>query len=643
MSSLRPALSKKLSRRILLLAIPLFVLTLGVFYQHANVLLHKEAIDRSVSILNTTVQLVENYLTTIETAAQSNAWMMEESFTPDSLQAISNRIVRLNKSVLSCSVSAEPDVFPQYGKHFSVYTVNEGDTVITSLESEFDYFDKNWYKKPLQAGTPCWINPFSDFNEGTINHHDAVGSYCIPLRPNGKRIQGVVSVDFSFQKVRETILATHHPYPSSYFMLLGPVGGYLIHPESSLLFKKTIFSATDSIEHPDIFALGREMTAGHQGTMHVTFDDALCHVCYTPVPETGWSLALVCHEDDVMKDYRHLTIVMIVIVVIGMLLILWITRRVVQHNIGHLNELMEATKKLAEGNYHTLIPSSQHKNLIGKLQNAFRKMQQTIMSRMESIKQTEAEIEQETVELEKILPKAKEASQRKQVFIHNVVRQIGQPLNIIEGLMYVLQNNISNRDKKKYAKEPHQGEEMQNVFTTMKHNAAHLHRMTLMLYDSSDTGVADTSRYLRNDTVSCNEVALESIRMTEVLYPVKDIRFETELSDSVSITTNKLYLEYTIRELLHNATKFSDGEHIVLYVRQTESTVRFIIEDVGPGLPKELDGLLFVPFTKTDKLSEGLGLGLPLCCGHMKGLGGNLIYDASYHLGCRFIVELPKE
>jgi hypothetical protein len=222
----------------------LFVLALGVFHKNANRLLHREAVDKSRTILSTTTQLVVNYLNSVESAARSNLWMLEENFNPDSLAVNSRRIVSLNKSVLSCSVAAEPNTFPQYGENFSVYTVNDSDTIISEFEPEFEYFEKNWYKKPMQTGKPCWITPFSDFNAGIINHHDAVGSYCLPIRPHGNKIEGVVSVDFSFERLRETILATHHPYPNSYYMVLGPAGGYLIHPDNNLLFMKSIFMAT---------------------------------------------------------------------------------------------------------------------------------------------------------------------------------------------------------------------------------------------------------------------------------------------------------------------------------------------------------------------------------------------------------------
>jgi signal transduction histidine kinase len=640
-SIIRRTLSKRLSRTILVLAVPLFVLSLGAFYQYARDLLHKEAVERSRTILSTTERLVENHLNKIETAARTNVWMLEESFTPDSLSALSHRIVSLNRTVLSCSVATEPDAFPDYGNSFSVYSVQEGDTVVTSIEPEFEYFQKNWYKKPLQSGRPCWINPFSDFTEGTINHHDAVGSYCVPLRPHGDRIEGIISVDFSFETLRKTVLATHHPYPSSYYMILGPSGGYLIHPESSLLFKKTIFTATDSVEHPDVIALGRAMTGRKHGMMHVKLDNVLCHVNYMPVSDTGWSIALVCHDDDVLADYNHLTIILIAFIVVGMLGIAWITRRVVQRNIRPLNELMVATEKVSEGNYDIEIPPTDHKDVIGKLQNAFRRMQQALISREDEIRKNDAEIAAESAELERSLPLARETSKLRKIFVQNVSRQFVTPLNVIEGLSRVIHDNIASRNDSHAEK--WQQDDIGQIKAMIKHSANQLLRTTYMLYDTSDVGVADSSRYQKKNVVPCNNLARECIDYTKEQFTGAVFHFETELPDSFSISTNRLFLMRTIRELLYNSAKYSDRQHITLRVTQTDTTVRFIVEDVGPGMPENSKELMFMPFTKVDDLSEGLGLGLPLCKTHMDNLGGTLIYDESYRQGCRIIAELPKE
>jgi signal transduction histidine kinase len=117
---------------------------------------------------------------------------------------------------------------------------------------------------------------------------------------------------------------------------------------------------------------------------------------------------------------------------------------------------------------------------------------------------------------------------------------------------------------------------------------------------------------------------------------------ESEVPDSLQIVTNHLYLTRSLRELLYNAAKYSDGQHITLRIEQTEASVHFTVEDTGPGLSAESLDKLFKPFNKLDDLSEGLGLGLPLARSHILSLGGILEHDDTYHDGCRFIVIMPK-
>ena len=648
------SLSKKLSRILILLAVPIFVLAINSFFSQAHGLLHQKAIDYTNSTLATTMQRVVNYMTAIETAGKSNAWLLESNFTPDSLQSLSHRIVRLNPSLLSCSVSTEPDVFPEYGHYFSVYTINEGDTIISMIEPEFEYFERTWYKSAIRSEKPCWVDPFSDFNEGAIDYDNAVATFCIPLRPecaNGKQpaatskrpIAGVFSVDFSFNTLAKKVLAADRPYPSSYFILIGEGGRYLIHPNVDLLFKKTIFTETDSIEHPDMIKLGEKMTSGEKGFMHVNYDDKEYHVCYAPVPGTNWSLALVSLDDEVLADYNHLTYLVVLIIIIGLLVIMWITAKVVKKNIQPLNQLLNATERMTKGDLDEVIPHVDRKDLIAKLQNAFREMQLSLISWKKEIDHTLEEIKQKNEELELSTKQAEESVMRRKMFVQGVLRQIQAPLNVIEGLTKVLRNSLSSRDSDKSVQKLLKQEEMQNLTHTMKYEANHLNRMILMLNDIPQKDEVSEELYIRKDEVSCNKLGQECVNYTLSHYPDTETRLETEVPDELSIRTNHLYLMRTIRELLYNAAKFSDGKYIVLRITQTESAVRFTIEDKGPGLSEDWQEMIDLPFKKGTEQTEGLGVGLPLCKQHALGLGGDLIYDESYQDGCRIAVELPKE
>jgi signal transduction histidine kinase len=82
--------------------------------------------------------------------------------------------------------------------------------------------------------------------------------------------------------------------------------------------------------------------------------------------------------------------------------------------------------------------------------------------------------------------------------------------------------------------------------------------------------------------------------------------------------------------------------NISVQMEEAETVVRFIVQDTGTGISDKDSDFIFVPFTKTTELTEGLGLGLPLTKRHARNLGGDLTLDPAYHDGCRFILELPK-
>ena len=642
MSKISRSLSRKLSINIILLAVPIFVLSLGIFYLQSRYLIRQEAIERSNSFLRTVIQRVSNYMGSIEAPTNANVWLLEQHFTPDSLESISRRIVMMNPRILSCTVSIVPDMFPQYGRQFSVYTVNDDGKISTVRETDFNYFDKPWYKVPVNMGKAGWVEPFEGHTEGTIDHNEAVATYCQPLRSETGQIIGVIATDFSFRHLAKTINDAERPYPHAYFVLTGENGRFFIHPDTTQLFRKTIFTDADPQLNADRIALGHEMVEGKQGTMHIDINDTRCHVCYQPVPGTKWSLAFVCPDKEVLTDYRQLGYVIIALIILGLLGILWLCQRVVRQTISPINKLLNTTRHITDGNYDLAIPFSHQKDDIGLLQNSFAVMQQKLQNHMGSIRETADALRKHNEQRARDMELAEETVKKKTLFIQNLSHQIRTPLNIILGFANVLQESISSRSKNAAALSPVEAENLSDMTSIMKYNADHLKRMVLMLFDSSSTTGADELMSNRHDEVSCNDLARESIEYTLGHFQRIKVNFETELSDATRILTNRLYLMRTIRELLYNAAKFSDGKHITLLVSENETSVCFTVQDVGSGLPDNADELIYKPFVKSDDLSDGLGLGLPLCKRHALSLGGDLIYDDSYHDGCRFVVEMPK-
>lgn len=608
MSKIRSSLWRKLSINILLMAVPIFVLSVGIFYLQSRYLIRQEAMARSNSIVRSMIQRVSNYMYSIEASTKANAWLLEDNFCPDSLVSISQRVVRLNPHILSCSVITAPDMFPKY--------VNTG-----------------------KAG---WVEPFDGHTEGTIDYNEAVATYCHPLRSKSGQIIGVIATDLSFSHLAKTINDAPLPYPNAYFVLTGDDGRFFIHPDTTQLFRKTIFTDADPRQDADRIALGYEMVKGRQGTMHIDINGTLCHVSYHPVPGTDWSLALVCPENEVLADYRQLGYVIAALIIIGLLTIVWLCHHEVRQTMSPINQLLDTTRRFVDGNYDESIPLSTQNDDVGQLQNAFAAMQQALYNHMGRIRQTTETLRKRNEQRARDIELAQEAVRKKTVFIQNLSHQIRMPLNIITGFADMLNDTIARQSKSNAALSPAEEENLIDMAGMMKYNALHLKSMIIMLLDSSSPTGDEKLITNRSEEVSCNEVARECIDYTVGHFPLLKVNFETELSDDVHILTNRLYLMRSIRELLYNAAKYSDGENVSLHVSQNNTYVLFIVQDVGPGLSDQAEELIFKPFVKIDNLSEGLGLGLPLTKRHALFLGGDLIYDETYHEGCRFIIEMPK-
>ena len=628
-------LSTQLSLGIMLMAVPIFLLSLGLLFMQSRTLIHRQVTECSHSMLNTAVHRVRIYMGTIETAANSNAWMLEEHFRPDSIQSVSNRIVRLNTPVISSSVFAVPDQFKSYGHSFSVYTVNQGDTVTTYCKPEYNYFDKACYTHPVNSGHACWIDPFVDNVEGEVDHNEAIATYCRPLRHDDGRIMGVLTTDLSFSRMAKMLNEHNRPYPNAYYILLGGDGRYLIHPDATRLFRKTIFTDADPGKDKDMITLGYEMTAGKQGTIHLHLDGQLYHVSYQPVPGTNWSLALLCPDADAMKSYYSLGYVIITLLVVGLLIILVLCHRVVHRAISPLGRLTEMTQKMADGQFDEPIPTTTQKGIFGHLQNSFAHMQQSLSQRMGSLRRQAASDWQHNQQLSRSKQQVEDAVQRKNRFIYHTTQQIRMPLNVVAGFADVLGESCIDETIVN-------DEELRNIKDMMNSNVTNINRMVLMLIDASETDVTGKLLCQKLDEVSCNKISQEAVNHVHRHFPQTSIQFETALSDDIHILTDRVFLLCVLIEPLYNAVSHSDGAHIRLRISQTATTVIFTIQDVGPGIPAVRPTPSYKPFTEMDNLSIGVGVGLSLARRHAIGLGGSLTVDPDYHEGCRIVIEMPK-
>jgi len=548
-NKIRRSIATKLSLGIVLMAIPVFVICVGLLFVQSLYNLKKETDERAASTLKTMELRKASFMSTVETATNSSDWLIKECMQPDLLLELTRRVVMLNANVDGCSITLEPDVLPQAGRYFSAYSVRKGDSVVTVREGSYDYYEKIWYSTPKKMGRACWVGPYDDYNEGTLSAGEHITSYCKPLYDDNGKLLGVIATDLSAQRLAETV------------------------------------------------------------------DE-----------EKAYAESKV----NISRYYRQAGLI-IVLILLGLLLILFFTRQIVVYAIRPVRELLVQTQRMAEGDYSQQIAYSKKGNVVSRLQNSFARMQSSLNQHISEIQQVNEETAKRNDELAHARKLVEKAIHQKTAFVQDISHQIRTPLNIVMGFSQVLRDCGDEMPP----------EEVKQLTGLMNRNVKLLHRMVQMLLDSSDVGLSEEMKSLKEEHILVNKMARDCISNVYAQFPDSSIAFATSISDQFSLHTNKLYLVRTLRELLYNAAKYSDGKHIILRVAKIGKMLRFVVEDKGPGIDKAYMNQMFVPFTKVNNLSEGLGLGLPLTKRHAKNLGGDLIIDTSYIEGCRIILELP--
>ena len=633
---IRKSLSTKLSLDILIIVILVFTLSLGFLYWQSRNIIRQEAIDEASHVLDNTALRVKGQMLELETATRNILWLVNLNHEQDSLLKYSHRIVANHPHVNGCSITMEPDYYPGEDYGFSAYSVRmdnkenpQNDSVVTVREADYDYYNKVWYKTPRQKDTDCWVDPFDDYNAGTLSSPEMIASYCAPLHDKQGKFIGVISTDLSLKKLTETITA-EHPYEHSYFMMLGADGHYFVHPDTTKLLKQSIFTGTDPREHTDVVTLGYEMTNGRTGHMDVNLDGRHLIVLYRPLEGTQWSVALVCPSNEMLRGYNRLNYILLPLLVIGLLLLVMGCRRIVRHFIQPLGLLARELRQIGGGNYEKPLPPSERTDLIGQLQNSFCQMRRSISQHIRDAEQTKQETEQRTKELEQATLLARQASEQKTQFMQDMSHQIRTPLNIVHGFSQILRDD----------NEMIPDDEKRQIVETMYVQTNALDYMVSKLLTASL--IESHQAISTDDTVRCNELVREAFdNASSLIAPTAEMRLDSHVTDAVTVNTNRHHLLIVLTELLFNALHFTREGSVTMRIDATDDAMLFTVEDTGPGIPADKADFIFEKFTKLDMFTDGLGLGLFLCRRVVQLMGGSLTLDTQYKDGSRFVLELP--
>jgi two-component system CheB/CheR fusion protein len=228
----------------------------------------------------------------------------------------------------------------------------------------------------------------------------------------------------------------------------------------------------------------------------------------------------------------------------------------------------------------------------------------------------------------------READRRKDEFLAVLSHELRNPLAPIRNSLFVLD------------RAPRGGEQERRAKTIIERQVNQLARLVADLLDVSR--ITRGKVLLQRERIDLREVVQRTLEDHRSLYASRGVVLRAEQPGGpLWVDGDPARLAQVLTNLLHNAAKYTmEGGEVVVVLGREGDWALLEVRDTGAGIPPDMLGRVFEPFSQgeqaLDRSAGGLGLGLALVKGLVELHGGDVTARSEgAGKGAAFTLRIP--
>lgn len=377
--------STRLSFNVLLVVSILFVMALLFVAIFSHVLITKEATKSATNILNASIADIERTLAQVESGTQNAAWLaVENSQDENFLYHITQKVVEENPYIIGSAIAFDTN-YVNGRFYFAPYSYKEAKTGTLKqhqLGDNYNYFDSEWYRKPMESKEPSWSEPYYDDGGGD----QMMATYSVPVKDKTGKVFAVITADISLDWLADKV-SSIRPYKNSYATLTSRKGVYLSKGNNIDLSEETILTTAQRAKDPKVMELSKKIMNGETGCTQYKYKGRPGFAVYGPL-RNGWSLAITCPYKEVLKQTSHMHKVLLITGLIGLIILFFVCRYTIRKITQPITDFSSAAQSMAKGDFQAQLPEIKTEDEIHHLRDSFEYLQNSLTTYISELKET---------------------------------------------------------------------------------------------------------------------------------------------------------------------------------------------------------------------------------------------------------------